>query len=71
MSYVVTTHSNNFKFNRRETNPLNLVSNIIVVTCSLLNDKASDTDYEASFMYRNVPNILRALFLDASYGPHK
>jgi hypothetical protein len=65
-SYVVTTLSNNFKFNRWETNPMNLVSNIMVVTCSLLNDKAGDTEYIASFMYRNELNILRALFLDDS-----
>jgi hypothetical protein len=45
---------------------MHLVSIIMAVTCSLLNDKAGDTDYMASFMYRNVPNILRALFLDDS-----
>jgi hypothetical protein len=44
---------------------MNLVCKIIVVTCRLFNDKASNTDYMASFMYSNLPNILRALFLDA------
>jgi len=36
-----------------------------------LTAKPVHTDYMASFMYRNVPNILRALFLDANLDPHK